>query len=209
MRGANAYRSLNEAHDRIEAEPVLPGTRYEALRDAQRHLDERMQDGANRPGPDQSKDTVEIRLDAIEARLAALDKELSAMRDATRAPEAGAAPQQRTDQDHEPEMDRLFALHNQQGGPQSSAPEPNGPSDYVAPERWTDRGGMVEQQGSAREWHKHILEERQKRAAEHVRPADQMTPEDLSVLNAAREHETQSQQQQDKERVHAQDHPAP
>ena len=203
MRGANAYRPLNEAHERMDAEPVLPGTRYEAVRDTQHRLDERMTQEGPRPGPNGAKDTVESRLDAIEARLASLDKELSAMRE-DRAPEA--APQQAAPKG-EPDIDRLLALHDRPTA-EPSAPEPSNQRDYVAPERWTERGGMVEQQASAMDWHKHILDERQKRAAEQVQPSDQMSPEALSVLNAARTHEAQGQQQET-ERAQARDYPAP
>lgn len=201
MRGANAYRSLNEAHERMESEPVLPGTRYEAVRDTQHRLDERMTQEGPRPGPDGTKDTVESRLDALEARLASLDKELSAMREA-RAPEAGAAHQY-----SEADIDRLFALHGQPDAEPSTS-RPTETRDYVGPQSWTERGGMVEQQASAMDWHKHILDERQKRAAEQVQPSDQMSPDALAALNAARTHEAQTQQQET-ERAQARDYPAP
>lgn len=204
MRGANAYRSLNEAHDRIDDGAALPGTRYEAVRDTQYGVDDRMaQDAATRPGSDQARPTLENRMDAIEARLATLDKELTAIRAEVRVPETGAAYQY-----SEADIDRLFALHGQPDAEPSTS-RPTETRDYVGPQSWTEHGGMAEQQASAMDWHKHILEERQKQAAEHMRPADQMTPEDLSVLNAAREHETQSQQQQDKERGQAHGYPAP
>jgi hypothetical protein len=52
MRGANAYQSLSESHARLNAEPDLPGLRYEDLRTTQRELDEQalqQPDGPTRP----------------------------------------------------------------------------------------------------------------------------------------------------------------
>jgi hypothetical protein len=52
MRGANAYQSLSDTHAQLNAEPDLPGLRYEDLRTTQRDLDEQalqQPDGPTRP----------------------------------------------------------------------------------------------------------------------------------------------------------------
>jgi hypothetical protein len=80
MRGANAYQSLHQSHQALESESVVPGPRYEAVRDTLRELDARQSsEGPTRPEFDRAIDTAE-------AKRSALDRELAEMRAAGPAP---------------------------------------------------------------------------------------------------------------------------
>lgn len=201
MRTRNAYQSLNEAQQRTGDGHEPTGPRYETLRETQYGVDDRLaQDASTRQGAAGSQPTLQQRMDAIESRMAALDKELEAMRvDQTRI-STGAA-QHYTHAD----IDRLFAEYGEPE-PEPATSRETQPRDSVGPQRWTERGGMVEQQASAMEWLKHNAEQRQQPAPERARGGEGLSPDDLSVLRAAREDETRSREQ---EMDRGRDYPAP
>jgi hypothetical protein len=142
------------------------------------------------PAPDQAE--IARSIDNVEERRAALDQELGRMREAGRA-----SDQQEPGIDRQVEIDRALALQpdGQQMPEQQS--EATSLDDSVAPEHWTDRGGMVEQQTSAMEWLQHSDEVRRGRATaqEYEAAAHELTAEDQQLLEAARTTEAQTQQQ--------------
>ncbi len=98
--------------------------------------------------------------------------------------------------DHQSDIDRALDLED--GGSPAPEPEPASLGDHVAPEHWTQRGGMVEQQASAMEWLEHSDEVRRERAAQEVEAAPtELTSEDREVLEAARATEAAQVQQQE------------
>lgn len=183
MRGANAYQALNNTHARLDAEFDLPGTRYEELRDTLRELDSNP-----RPGP------MSL-IDIIEKRRAELDRELTELREAGRGPEPGAP-----ERNEQTDIDRALALQSEDEPEQKAKPlAPGELDDFVAPEQWAEKGGMVEQQASALDWLKHSDEVRRERAGREA--PDPATHHDLSqddreLLAAARTTEQQTRQQE-------------
>jgi len=204
MRGANAYQTLRETHDKVEAGTALPGTRYEPLRETQYEVDaerlgEQPQEEQKRPEPGRS-------IDAVEARRAALDQELAEMREANRVPEEGRTPQHAGIDDN---IERALALQDQPS-PDQSSPQAHPQADRIGPERWTESGGMVEQQASAMEWLAQSRDaQRERTAQDQGSPAPQgLSRDDRELLDTARGHEAQTNQQEHG-RSHHQDYPAP
>jgi hypothetical protein len=99
--------------------------------------------------------------------------------------------------DQQADIDRALALEPEgQPAPEQTHKSPS-LDDPVAPEQWTDRGGMVEQQASAMEWLEHSDEVRRERAGqEYEAAAHELTNEDQELLDAARATEAQTQQQE-------------
>jgi hypothetical protein len=169
MRGANAYEPLDQTHEQVAAaqEPT--------------------------PAPDQAE--IARSIDNVEERRAALDEELAQMREAGRESEQQITPQE-PGIDHQDDIDRALALEPENQPVPEPPPEAPSLDDNVAPERWTDRGGMVEQQASAMEWLEHSDEVRRERAGqEYETAANDLTNEDRELLDAARTTEAQAQQQ--------------
>jgi hypothetical protein len=182
MRGVNAYQALNDTHERLQAETKLPGLRYEQLRDTQQEVD-------LNPAP-----ALLRVIDNLETRLAGLDQELTELRESGRGPGRGAG-----EQDQQSDIDRALAL--QPGDGQERENDTRAPGeldDYVAPEHWTDQGGMVENNASANDWHKHIEEVRRERAGRETPDpaAHDLSQEDRELLAAARISEAHAQQQE-------------
>lgn len=203
MRTSNAYQSFNEAQQQTDDGPEPTGPRYETLRETQYGVDDRLaQDASTRQGAAGSQPTLQQRMDAIESRMAALDKELEAMRvDQTRI-STGAA-QHYTHAD----IDRLFAEYGEPEAEPAAPRETQPRENNTGPRSWTDRGGMVEQQASAMEWLKQNAEQRpQQQTSGRERGGEGLSPEDLSVLNAARQDEARSREQ---ERERDRDYPSP
>ena len=203
MRGANAYQTLRETHDKVEAGTALPGTRYEPLRETQYEVD------AERLGEqqqEQKRPELSRSIDAVEARRAALDQELAEMREANRVPEQRRAPQPVGIDDN---IERALALQDQPS-PDQSSPQTSQQADRIGPERWTESGGMVEQQASAMEWLAQSRDaQRERTAQDQGSPAPQgLSRDDRELLDAARVHEAQTNQQE-QGRSHHQDYPAP
>jgi hypothetical protein len=187
MRGANAYQALNEAPDRSEPEPepALHGRRYEALREAQQEYD-----FARQQMPQATLRLIE----ALEDRCTALERDLTEMRAAQRGPEP-----QTPERNEQAAIDRAFAPEPGDGPARRSEPlAPGELDDYVAPERWTERGGMVEQQASAMDWLKHSDEVRRERAGQDAPEpaAHELSQEDRQLLAAAQQTEAQTRQQE-------------
>ena len=134
-------------------------------------------------------------IDAVEERRAALDQELSEMRGTAPAPQREMAAQE-LDGESQADIDRALAWDREpEPGPEQTLQEGT-LEDYVAPERWTDRGGMVEQQASAMEWLQHSDEVRRERVAQAPTPAaEELTQDDRELLDAARTSEAQVPQQ--------------
>jgi hypothetical protein len=102
--------------------------------------------------------------------------------------------------DQQADIDRALSLDGEESSP-APEQEPGAPSldDAVAPEQWTGRGGMVEQQQSAMEWLEHSDEVRRERAAEQEFAAagNELTDDDREVLDAARATEAPQVPQQE------------
>lgn len=98
--------------------------------------------------------------------------------------------------DRQADIDRALGLEAEQESSPEQVAEAPSQEDYVAPERWTDSGGMVEQQQSAMEWLEHSDDVRRERAAkqEFREAADELTNDDRELLDAARETEAQNRQ---------------
>jgi hypothetical protein len=197
MRGGNAYQALNEAHERSEpdSEPALHGRRYEVLREAQQEYD-----FARQQLP---LGTLRL-IEALEDRCAALERDLTEMREVQRGPEPKTP-----ERDEQAAIDRAFAPAPGAGPERRSEPlAPGELDDYVAPEQWTERGGMVEQQAAAMEWLKHSDEVRRERTAQDAPDpaANELNHEDRELLAAAQETEAQARQQ---ERSQSQVHEPP
>jgi hypothetical protein len=171
MSGANANEPLDLSQEQLTAGQELP------------------------PVPDQAE--IGRSIDNVEERRTALDQELAQMRAAGQPHEQQMAPQE-AGTDRQADIDRALALDSEGRLPTEPTPEEPSPDDSVAPERWTDRGGMVEQQASAMEWLEHSNEVRQERAAgqEYKASAQELSAEDRELLDAARTTEAQTQQQE-------------
>ena len=158
------------------------------------------------PQEEQKRPELDRSIDAVEARRAALDQELAEMREANRVPEQGRAPQHAGIDDN---IERALALQDQPS-PDQSSPQTSQQADRIGPERWTESGGMVEQQASAMEWLAQSRDAQRERAAqEQGSPAPQgLSRDDRELLDAARGHEAQTNQQE-QGRAHHQDYPAP
>jgi hypothetical protein len=180
MRSVNAYQALNDAHERQQAETKLPGLRYEPLRDTQQEVD-------LNPAP-----ALLRVIDNLETRLAGLDQELTELREAGRGRGAG-------ERDQQSNIDRALALQPGNGQErENDTRAPGARDDHVAPEHWTDSGGMVENNASARDWDKHIQEVRRERAGRETPDpaAHDLSPEDKELLAAARISDAHAQQQE-------------
>jgi hypothetical protein len=178
MRGANAYQTLNDTHERLGAETNLPGSRYEALRETQQQLDVE-------PLPEPLR-----LIDILEKRRAELDRELSDLREAGRGPEPGARAR-----DEQADIDRALGLQPEDASPDDTRSPSSGDRDiHVAPEQWSHRGGMVEQQASAREWFDHANEVRRAGQAGSQPEARELSQEDRELLAAARATEEETRQ---------------
>jgi len=180
MRGANTYQSLNDTHERLGAETNPPGLRYEALRETLQEVD-------RDPVP-----ALMRVIDNLETRRAELDRELSDLREAGRSPE----PVSRV-RDEQADIDQALALRPADASPHEEATRTPGERDaHIAPEQWTDKGGMVEQQASAMDWLQHKDELRRGQAGqEGPRPGSELSQEDRDLLSAARATEEQTRQQ--------------
>ena len=179
MRSVNAYQALNDAHERQQAETKLPGLRYEPLRDTQQEVD-------LNPTP-----ALLRVIDSLETRLAGLDQELTELREAGRGRGAGERGQQSN-------IDRALALQPGNGQErENDTRAPGARDDHVAPEQWTEKGGMVEQQTSALDWVKHSDEVRRERAGRETpdAAAHDLSQEDKELLAAARISDAHAQQQ--------------
>jgi hypothetical protein len=211
MRAANAYQSLHDTHDKVEAGNTGPGTRYEPLRETQYEVDadrlSEQREGPTRPDPNRS-------IESAEARRAALDQDLAELREASRVPERSIGPQHASIDDN---IERALALQDQPSPDQPPPAQTDPQAERIGPERWTDRGGMVEQQASAMEWLRQTRDERREQPApeqpkpspQEPRPASQeLSREDRELLDAARVHEAQTTQQEHAQ-SHHRDYPAP
>ncbi len=180
MRGANAYEALNETHEQIAAEldTASPGQ------------------PAQEPTPDPA--TIARSIDNAEERRIALDQELTQLREGNMGPERDIVPES-PQTDAQADIDRALAHGEAEHRAELAAtPEAVPLEDHVAPEQWTDRGGMVEQQASAIEWLQHSDEIRRERAAqEYGAAAHDLTSEDHELLDAARTTEAVQSQQQE------------
>jgi hypothetical protein len=158
-------------------------------------LDQTHQQVAAGQEPTTAPDQAEIArsIDNVEERRAALDQELARLREPGRASE-----QQEPGIDRQAEIDRALALQPDGQSMPEQKSEAASLDDSVAPEQWTDRGGMVEQQTSAMEWLEHSDDVRRERAAaqEYHAAAHELTAEDQQLLEAARTTEAQTQQQE-------------
>jgi hypothetical protein len=197
MRGANAYQPLQHSHDLVDAPRIdLPGLRYEPLRNTQHELDDRL----SAAGPTQGEGQTASSIDAVEARRAALDRELNELR-------GGSAPSPQRGPDKQTDIDRALALGDDQPAPRS-ATERGSQENHIAPRQWTESGGMVEQQASAREWHNQIMSGRSRQEVPPPANANDLSREDLQLLEAARSTEAQSHEQE-LAQAHVRDYPAP
>jgi hypothetical protein len=191
MRGPNEYQPLQETHDQVAAELEQPpqATPEAVVQDQQREA------VAEPPAP--VPDEIGRSIDAAEERRAALDRELADMRAAGRGPEQEIAREE-PGMDRQSDIDRALALQPNDGPAPEQLPEPDSLENHVAPEEWTSRGGMVEQQASANEWFEHSNEVLRERGAERefADAGNELTSEDRELLEAARETEAQVHQQE-------------